>query len=112
VPARRPRPSAGRLWQSPNRRPASLDVAFRYEHEIGDRERDHPRRQPHGVYLESIVPFVDVVTQDSWHHVRGRRKTSPSRSATPRLGLGYPQARVYYDSWAVWGKLSDSAVAA
>ena len=37
MPARRPRPSAGRLWQSPNRRPASLDVAFRYEHETAVR---------------------------------------------------------------------------
>jgi thiosulfate/3-mercaptopyruvate sulfurtransferase len=27
-------------------------------------------------------------------------------------GLGYPQVRVYYDSWAVWGKLTDSAIAA
>jgi len=29
-----------------------------------------------------------------------------------KSGLGYPQARVYYDSWAVWGRLIDSAVAA
>jgi len=28
-----------------------------------------------------------------------------------KYGLGYPQVRVYYDSWAVWGKLIDSAVA-
>ncbi len=27
-------------------------------------------------------------------------------------GLGYPNARVYYDSWAVWGKLSDTPVEA
>jgi thiosulfate/3-mercaptopyruvate sulfurtransferase len=26
--------------------------------------------------------------------------------------LGYPNARVYYDSWAVWGKLQDTPIAA
>ena len=29
-----------------------------------------------------------------------------------RYGLGYPNARVYYDSWAVWGKLTDTPVEA
>lgn len=29
-----------------------------------------------------------------------------------KYGLGYPNARVYYDSWAVWGKLIDTPVAA
>ena len=26
--------------------------------------------------------------------------------------LGYPNVRVYYDSWAVWGKLADAPIAA
>jgi thiosulfate/3-mercaptopyruvate sulfurtransferase len=26
--------------------------------------------------------------------------------------LAYPSARVYYDSWAVWGKLLDTPIAA
>ena len=29
-----------------------------------------------------------------------------------KYDLGYPNARVYYDSWAVWGKLADAPVAA
>jgi thiosulfate/3-mercaptopyruvate sulfurtransferase len=29
-----------------------------------------------------------------------------------KYGLGYPSVRVYYDSWAVWGKLADTPVEA
>ena len=29
-----------------------------------------------------------------------------------RYELGYPNVRVYYDSWAVWGKLADTPIAA
>ena len=29
-----------------------------------------------------------------------------------KYGLGYPDARVYYDSWAVWGTLIDTPIAA
>ena len=29
-----------------------------------------------------------------------------------KYDLGYPNARVYYDSWAVWGKLADAPIAA
>ena len=29
-----------------------------------------------------------------------------------KYDLGYPNALVYYDSWAVWGKLADAPIAA